>query len=271
MIQEDIKPFLKWAGGKRWFVNYQKHLLPEKHNKYFEPFLGSGALFFSMNHIDGGIISDTNKWLIDAYLAIQSDPQQVKQKLIIHKSNHCNEYYYSIRNKNYRSIYSRAAQLIYLNRTCWNGLFRVNKSGEFNVPIGDRVSIVYNHDDFELISKKLKPFKILHQDFSITTSKARKNDFIYIDPPYTVKHDYNGFIKYNEKLFSWDDQIRLRDCVESALSRGVKILISNANHDSILDLYSGLGEIITLSRNNMLASNKAYRGKYAEIAIKCGY
>lgn len=263
-------PFLKWAGGKRWLVHNHQDLLPQQFNSYIEPFLGSGAVFFSLAPTKG-ILSDLNKDLIDTYIAIRDNWQTVVKKLENHQRNHSKEYYYSVRSNKPKDIVNKAAWFIYLNKTCWNGLYRVNLKGEFNVPIGTKSCIISSKDDYGTIANKLAGLEIVSDDFEKIIQKAKKNDFVFIDPPYTVKHNLNGFVKYNENLFSWRDQIRLRDTVASALRRGVKILILNADHKSIRSLYKGIGLHMELNRASVISGSPIFRGNYKELAIVCGY
>lgn len=272
MIDNAItKPFLKWAGGKRWFCESHLDLIPNEFNNYHEPFVGSGAIFFSIYFNGFAYLSDTNEWLLDTYKAVRDNWEKVERQLKTHRNNHSVEYYYKIRKKEFKTQHLRAAQFIYLNRTCWNGLFRVNKSGGFNVPIGDRSTIIYSDESFKKISDKLNGTIINKLDFTDAFQLMKSGDFAYIDPPYTVKHNYNGFVRYNEQLFSWENQEKLAECVKLAVKKGVKVLVSNADHPSIVELYENVGTIIELSRNNMLSSQSKFRGKYNELAIKCGY
>lgn len=261
-------PFLKWAGGKRWFVKGQKHLLTAKYNRFIEPFLGSGAVYFRLAPTRA-ILSDSNPELINAYTAIRDDWKRVLHHLEDHQLKHCKEHYYHVRCTRYRSLYARAAAFIYLNRTCWNGLYRVNLKGEFNVPIGTKSSVLLGTDNFQEISALLSSADIRVCDFEETLHSATKGDFTFVDPPYTVKHDSNGFIKYNEGLFSWDDQVRLRNCVAKAIRRGAKVLVTNAHHSSITELYEGLGEILTVTRSSVISGSPLARGKFSEVVIKC--
>lgn len=266
----ELKPFLKWTGGKRWFVKEYSDLFPNEFNRYFEPFLGSGVVFFYLEP-KKAYLSDINKKLIDTYKAIQENPQKVKNRLKYHSSKHNKDYYYKIRKRKSGNIYSSAGDFIYLNRTCWNGLYRVNFKGEFNVPIGDRDNVLRKEDDFDLISNVLSNTKLKSCSYFESLKNVKDNDFCFIDPPYTVKHDNNGFIRYNEKLFSWENQERLRDCLVGVKKRGGKALVLNANHKSIQDLYKGVGKIIPLSRNSLLAAKSSFRGKTNELAILIGY
>lgn len=168
-----------------------------------------------------------------------------------------------------RTPESRAAQFIYLNRTCWNGLYRVNLEGKFNVPIGTKQNVILETDDFEATSRLLVGAELVCGDFEKVISRAGENDFVFVDPPYTVKHNYNGFIKYNESIFSWDDQVRLRDSVKTASNRGAKVLVTNACHESIRDIYEDIGELIVLDRASVIAGKSTARGRYEEMVIKC--
>lgn len=267
-IEKPIQPFLKWAGGKRWLVEKHSHLLKVKHERFIEPFLGSGAVYFSLQP-KSAILCDRNEQLIETYSAIKDDWQKVEDLLRKHHNKHSTEYYYEMRAKRMRSASSRAAQFIYLNRTCWNGLYRVNKNGKFNVPIGTKQNVLLSTDNFELISNQLDNSELISGDFEIAIDKATTGDFLFIDPPYTVKHNYNGFVKYNENIFSWDDQIRLRDSVRKAISRGAKAVITNACHESIINIYDGMGEIITLDRASVISGKSEARGRYEEAVIQC--
>ena len=221
--ESEIKPFLKWAGGKRWLVVQHLSIFPSQFDRYIEPFLGSGAVFFHLRP-QNAILSDINKELIETYTAIQEDWESVFCELKKHHRNHCKEYYYRIRSSNPKTPYTRSARFIYLNRTCWNGLYRVNLKGEFNVPIGTKQAVILEKDDFFEVSKILQHAEIKCDDFETVIDEAGKGDLLFVDPPYTVKHSDNGFIKYNEDLFHWDDQVRLSMCLCRAKERGADIM-----------------------------------------------
>ncbi len=265
--EQIIVPFLKWAGGKRWLVAKHSHLLPEKFNTYLEPFVGSGAIYFHLRP-SKAILGDTNSELINAYEALQKDWNSVYSILMDYQKRHCKDFYYEIRGKKFRSPIKKAAQFIYLNRTCWNGLYRVNLKGIFNVPIGTKEKVILNTDNFGSVSKALQGANLQVSDYQQIIESAREGDFVFVDPPYTVKHNFNGFVKYNDKLFSWDDQIRLRNCVEDAISRGVKVLLTNADHESVRELYEGVGEIFSLNRHSVISGDASARGKYSELILK---
>lgn len=267
--ESKVIPFLKWAGGKRWLIAHSDHLIPEFNGTYFEPFLGSGAMFFHLNPTNA-VLSDSNSNLIQAYQAIHDDWQKVLNILKVHHRQHSKDYYYKIRASKPRTPHTKAAKFIYLNRTCWNGLYRVNLNGQFNVPIGTKTNVVLETDRFDIISEFLKKSTLLSGDFSKTIEQAGCDDFIFVDPPYTVKHNHNGFVKYNENLFSWNDQERLKDCVDEAVARGAKVLVTNACHDSIKELYQGYTQV-EMNRSNLISGKAEFRGRYEELIIFCGY
>lgn len=267
-VQKSITPFLKWAGGKRWFISKHSDLFPEKFSRYIEPFVGSGAVFFHLQP-EKAILSDLNSELIEAYESIKEDWVSVWRELKNFHKKHSHEHYYKVRMQNFKSPAKRAARFIYLNRTCWNGLYRVNLKGEFNVPIGTKTEVVRPDDDFCQIANLLKNTKFYAKDFEFVINKARKDDFLFIDPPYTVTHNLNGFIKYNNQIFSWHDQIRLQDCVSRAIERGVKVLVTNADHESVRKLYKKTGKFISLNRTSVISGKAEGRGRYSELLVKC--
>lgn len=266
MNRKGFEPFLKWAGGKRWFINRSDFVVPNFNGMYFEPFLGGGALFFKMLP-SRSFISDMNGDLINAYTVIRDFPGQLVEELAYHHARHGKDYYYSVRSARPGSAVSSAARFIYLNRTCWNGLYRVNLKGEFNVPVGTKKNVIYDGDDFFGMSSALQGATILACDFESALRLAGQDDFLFIDPPYTVKHNNNGFVKYNEGIFSWEDQERLKLAVDGAVERGAKVLITNADHESIHELYAGY-ERVSVSRASVISGAPKGRGFYSEVIIK---
>jgi len=262
-----MKPFLKWAGGKRWFVSQQSHLLPPDYNRYIEPFLGSAAVFFHLQP-NNSLLSDTNQELINTYCAIRDYPELVFRYLKKHQKHHSKEYYYWIRGKSFLSTAKRASCFIYLNRTCWNGLYRVNLKGVFNVPKGTKDSVVFDDDDFFRISRTLQKARLYSQDFEEILESANEGDLVYVDPPYTVKHNNNNFLKYNERIFTWRDQERLAASLDGVARRGARVLISNANHQCIRELYSSSSWVyFDIARHSILASNSMHRRQTSELMI----
>jgi DNA adenine methylase len=262
-----ISPFLKWAGGKRWLVSSQDSIFPRSFSRYIEPFLGGGAVFFHLQP-DVAILGDLNKDLIETYAAIRTDWKEVVRYLRQHQRLHSKSYYYKIRDARLRNSFSRAAKFIYLNRTCWNGLYRVNLLGRFNVPIGTKTTVISDEDDFAGVAKLLKRAELRHDDFAAIIAEARAGDLLFVDPPYTVQHNNNNFVKYNEKLFRWEDQVRLKECLVAAKSRGANIVLTNAYHDSVRRLYSDLGESFCLTRASIIAADAKNRGATEELLIR---
>lgn len=266
MLPDDIRPFLKWAGGKRWLATEIKKLIPTDMSRYVEPFLGGAAVFFAVQP-SYALLSDANQELIEAYEGIKQDWQGVWDRLEWHQKRHCAEHYYLQRSSKETFITTKAARFIYLNRACWNGLYRVNLKGEFNVPKGSKERVIFDYDDFAAIANALSSASLCHSDFEVSIDQCGDGDFLFIDPPYTVKHNMNGFVKYNENLFSWEDQVRLRDCLVRAAERGAEIVVTNADHHSIRNLYKGVGNLRTVRRNSVLSADSRYRGEVTELLI----
>lgn len=261
-------PFLKWPGGKRWFINSCAALLPSHFDRYIEPFLGSGSMFFFLCP-KRAILGDINAELVTVFAAVRDDPNGVMKRLINHERLHSSEHYYSVRRSRPRLSVAKASRLIYLNRTCFNGLYRVNCSGEFNVPIGSRTTVVYDTDDFAAISKVLSNADIRHSDFEPVINEARYGDFVFADPPYTIRHNTNGFLKYNGRLFSWDDQVRLARALGRAKKRGARILLTNANHASVRELYQDGGFISRcVERFSSVSGSTCGRKRCSEAIIR---
>ena len=267
MADDDIiVPPLKWAGGKRWLVSNYPDLFPKKFNRYFEPFLGGAATFFHLRP-QNAVLSDVNPDLINFYRVLRDEPEELAQRMKVLHRQHSKEFYYEMRARQTRTDLTRAAQFLYLNRTCWNGLYRVNLKGQFNVPIGTKSTVVLATDDFVAASEVLKNAALNACDFADTIDQAEEGDFVFADPPYTVKHNMNGFVKYNEKLFSWEDQGRLARAVKMAVRRGASICVSNADHETVRDLYADVGVLHILERQSVLAGTKEHRDSVTEILI----
>lgn len=261
-----VLPFLKWAGGKRWFCENHLDLIPNYGGRYIEPFLGSAAVFFALRPA-WALLTDLNAELIVTYRAVRDAPQAVQELLNGFHERHDNDHYYAMRAEKPANPIELAAWFIYLNRTCWNGLYRVNLKNEFNVPIGTKTDVVLGTDDFQKLSEVLSDVELRCSDFEQTLDQAGEDDFVFVDPPYTVKHNLNGFVKYNDRIFSWSDQLRLRDAVKRASERGAKVMVLNANHESVREIYADVGAQAALSRASVLAGNSAYRAKVEELMI----
>jgi DNA adenine methylase len=262
-----LRPFLKWPGGKRWFAEHHSSFFPQKFNRYIEPFLGSGSVFFYLRPCRA-LLGDINQELIGAYLGIRNSWKQVDSLLKKHQKWHSNSHYYKMRASRMENLGQKSARLIYLNRTCFNGIFRVNHEGQFNVPKGTRDSVLFETDDFQETSDVLQSAEIRVCDFQKLVDEAKRNDFIFADPPYTVRHNLNGFIKYNENLFSWYDQVRLADALQCAKKRGVKIVCTNANHESVREIYRERGFFLKkVSRFSCISASSQSRKQFEELVI----
>jgi DNA adenine methylase len=261
-----MTPFLKWAGGKRWLVNRPDFQIAEYTGTYIEPFLGGGAVFFH-HRPKTSKLSDINARLVDTYKAIKSDWKKVYNHLKAHQLNHSEDHYYRVRENWNGNLHERAAQFLYLNRTCWNGLYRENLKGQFNVPKGTKSSVISYDDDFATVSKILKGASIECCDFETTIENADRGDFVFIDPPYITSHNNNGFVKYNENIFTWQDQLRLRDSVLAAVGRGAKVLMTNADHESVRTLYRTCDKIVVIERASIISGINKGRGRTTELLL----
>jgi DNA adenine methylase len=262
-----VKPFVKWAGGKRQTIQEIKKRMPEKYNRYLEPFLGGGAVFFSLN-FKSAVIGDINEELINTYNIIKNNIKDLIDSLKKHYYD--KEYYYEIRALNPQKLdeIERAGRFIFLNRTCFNGLYRVNKKGLFNVPFGRYKSpLICDEKNLKLVSKKLKSVEIKCGDYKEIVSCAQKNDFIYFDPPYMPLTETSNFVNYNKNGFSKTDQIELRDLFAALSNKGVFCLLSNSYTEEIINLYSEFN-IDTIKAYRNINSRVEGRGKIKEVVIK---
>ena len=239
-----IVPFLRWPGGKRWLADKIHNLINSvDYSRYIEPFIGGGAVFF--RHLPkNAIISDTNKDLIIAYKVIQQNPDKLLN--VLRRMPTDKTTFYKTRQKILTNEIQLAARFLYLNRLAFGGMYRVNKQGKFNVPYGGdrRVDILWTNKLITNASVALKKTKIYCRDFEKILSKCGSGDVSYCDPAYTVSHNNNGFLRYNEKIFSWHDQERLANSCFEAAKRGAYVIISNAACKSIKKLYQPINPIV---------------------------
>jgi DNA adenine methylase len=263
------EPFVKWAGGKRLLADQILAELPRPHDsRYFEPFLGGGAVFFRLGP-GRAILSDFNEDLVDAFKAVREDVEKVISAL--RGLTYGEDEYYRIRAARPRSLAEKAARFIYLNKTCFNGLYRVNLDGQFNVPFGrhPKALVICDEDQLRSASRALQVAVLRHGDFGKFLRLAREGDVAYLDPPYTTAHSNNGFIEYNARIFSWADQARLARHAHILTGRGVRLLISNADHPSIRALYSDTSRfrVIQIRRPSTVAGKAAHRKAATELLI----
>jgi DNA adenine methylase len=260
----NAKPFLKWAGGKKSLLTHLEKILPNSYNSYFEPFLGGGALFFSLQP-KKAFLSDLNKELINTYLQLKRHSKEVIK--ILEKMPYEKTVYYKIRNTYSKDKIYRAARFIYLNRSCWNGLYRENRKGEFNVPFGRfKNPTICDPVNLEAVSNALKKTSLRHVDFEIILEKAQNNDLVYLDPPYVTTHSNNGFLQYNAKIFSLEDQKRLKEVFLKLHKKKCKVILSNADHKFIRELYDQF-YIYRVDRKSLLAGDKKKRKDVSELII----
>lgn len=262
-MSNSISPLLKWAGGKRWLINSGQLPKIPAFRRYIEPFLGGGAMLFSL-HPHVGLVSDLNGELVNFYQVVRDHPLELEERLSEHQNNHCRSHYYRVRESNPHFPLDKATRFLYLNRACWNGLYRENLKGKFNVPIGSKTKLLFGYDDFFSVSDCLKNVDVRCADFESTIDKADDGDFIFVDPPYTVKHNFNGFVKYNSNIFSWRDQIRLASALERASKRGCSIIAANADHETVRELYSQIATYQPIYRHSVLASDPKKRTNVSE-------
>ncbi|UAY51283.1 DNA adenine methylase [Ferruginibacter albus] len=261
-----VKPFLRWAGGKRWLLKDLPRLLPEKSFKNFhEPFLGGGAIFFFLEPKKKSFLSDLNKELIETYHSVQDDIENVISDLLSFKNTE--EDYYKIRNKKFVKSSRKAAQFIYLNQTSFNGIYRVNSRGQYNVPYGHRKNYRLDIENLRLANIALKNCKIAFGDFTDTIKNVNAGDLVFLDPPYTVTHNENGFVSYNQKLFSLQDQYRLANTISEIKEIGAYYILTNAAHEKVREIFNNKDKVIELKRASSIGGKNATRGQYSELII----
>ena len=264
-----IRPFLKWAGGKSQLLAQLDSYLPKSIPHYVEPFLGGGAVFFflrSTGRLTGTVrLSDINAELINAYCAIQDDVQTVLEKLKIHRLNHSKEYYYEVRLQECKQGPVGAARMIYLNKTGYNGLYRVNRSGHFNVPFGRYVNPgIFDEENLLKISEALQGVDLSVRSYEQTIKETGRGDFIYADPPYvplTATSDFTGYIPGG---FGLKEQQALAQALREAGGRGAHFLQSNSATDTVRKLYQDF-TLETVQATRMINCNGASRGKIDEL------
>lgn len=238
-----LMPFVKWAGGKRKLLPIMVNILPEKFETYYEPFLGGGALLLHLQP-EKFVVSDLNKDLINLYLVVRDNVDGLISELFEYKNE--KDFYYAMRDLDRSLTFSelpslkKAARLLYLNKTCFNGLHRLNSKGHFNVPFGDNNRKLFKEDQLRGVSDFLKNnYKgvLVDADFELPMWAAEKDDFVYLDPPYDYVESAGGFTKYTKNGFNREDQIRLKLACDKLDSKGCKFLLSNSATGFIKDLY----------------------------------
>jgi len=269
----EYRPFLKWAGGKR-------QLLPElvghvrrlrSFGAYHEPFVGGGALFFALFGLgairNGVVLSDVNSRLIEAYEGVARDVEEVIELLRHHAKKHSPEHFYAIRRQVPESVVERAARIIYLNRTCFNGLYRENSRGEFNVPLGRYANpSICDEATLRRAAAALSSVTLAIRPFEAVLEMARPRDLVYFDPPYVPLSRTSSFTAYAQGGFAMPDQERLARVFAELASRRVFVMLSNSKTDSVVGLY-GRFPIHTVLASRAVNSNAERRGKIEEVIV----
>ena len=276
IISEKPKPFVKWVGGKRQLlVQFRRLNLypPEKFDvktgRYFEPFVGGGAVFFDLLP-EKGFLSDLNKELVTTYNVIKNDVENLIKTLKKHKID--KEYFLKIRAQDPNSLndLAVASRFIFLNRTCFNGMYRVNSKGGFNVPFGKYENpLICDEVNLRKVSKSLKGIEIKHQDYKEVLKKAKKGDFVYFDPPYYPVSKTASITSYTKESFLDKEQIELRDTFLELNKRGCFVMLSNSDTPFINKIYSGFKgiRITKVEAGRAINSNASGRGKITEVLV----
>ncbi|HYL67102.1 MAG TPA: DNA adenine methylase [Nitrosopumilaceae archaeon] len=272
------KPFVKWAGGKRQLLPILSQHIPKNFDAYFEPFLGGGAVLFhliSQNSQLKCFVSDLNSTLILSYVTIRDKADELITSLEERSENYfknTEEYYYQVRDSNPKNQIDQVSRLIFLNKTCFNGLYRVNSKGKFNVPIGRYVNPnIVNKENLLILSHVLqsKGISIKCEDFTTALKKAREDDFVYLDPPYQPVSSTANFTSYTNDNFGYKDQERLFTEFKKLDSRGCKVMLSNSKSQEVIELFSEYSDsIIEINTNRFINSNSKKRTGHTEILIK---
>lgn len=270
-LQQETYPIVKWVGGKRQLMFELLKNMPENYNRYFEPFIGGGALFFELQP-DNAYISDLNEELINLYQVVRNNVDELITDLQKHDIS--KEYFIEIRNidrteeyKNWSNV-KKASRFIYLNRTCFNGMYRVNSKGEFNVPFGHyKNPRILDENNLINCSNLLQRTEIRHADFSEILKKVKKGDFVYFDPPYVPLSETSSFTSYTKDGFDLDMQFKLRDVCDELDSMGVKFLLSNSDTKLVNELYENYN-IKKVFASRQINANADGRGKITEVLVR---
>ena len=277
MLQKSkVKPFLKWVGGKGQLLEQFQSLLPKKFNNYYEPFIGGGAVFFSLN-LDKAHINDINTTLTQTYIFIKEDVEKVikalkklENEFLSKTQEERKSFYYEIRDK-YNLLpqedFKRSIYFLFFNKTAFNGVYRENSKGGFNVPMGSyKNPKIVDEDNLRSVSESLKNTKITSGTFADAVKNAKAGDFVYFDPPYHPLSETSSFTSYSKDSFSKEDQIKLRDLFVELDKKGVYVMLSNSSAPFIQEIYSGYRQIPVYA-TRMINSKSDKRGKIYEVVI----
>jgi DNA adenine methylase len=268
-------PVLKWAGGKRRLLGQYEEHFPQKFGSYFEPFVGGGAVFFWLHSFENlarksVVLNDINPELVNLYKILKTDCESLIEKLALHHKHHGEEHYYRVRAKNHKRMkpVNRAARLLYLNRTCFNGLYRVNSKGQFNVPMGRyKNPLICDPKGLRAASAALQDTVISLGTYKDCTRSATQGDFVYFDPPYVPLNTTSSFTSYTKENFGLKDQEELAETFAELAARGVKVLLSNSDTPLVRDLYKEFKQHSILAPR-AINSKPDRRQKVSELLIE---
>jgi len=272
---QEVKPFLKWAGGKSQLIQQYVPLFPKTFNRYCESFIGGGAIFFylwnSKRLPSACYLFDNNEELINVYQVVRDEVDILIRLLWLHKKSHRKDYYYKIRNLDRENIalspVEKAARLIYLNKTCFNGLYRVNSKGYFNVPMGSyRNPQIFDEKQLQAVSFALQNVKLEIRDFRTMVDFAQEKDFFYFDPPYHPVSATSSFTRYSANDFTEKDQNDLANVFDALTNKGCYCMLSNSYTPFILNLYKNF-TIKLIDATRRINSNSGKRGLIKEVVV----
>lgn len=270
------KPFLKWVGGKGQLLVQFENLLPKQYNSYFEPFIGGGAVFFSLSPKKASI-NDINKTLVQTYIHIKEDVEKLitslkklEKEFLSKEPEQRKEYYYALREK-YNSLpaedFNKTLYFLFFNKTAFNGVYRENSKGGFNVPMGSYTNPkIVDEENIREVSKVLSNTKITSGSFVDAVKNAKAGDFVYFDPPYHPLSETSSFTSYSKDSFTKEDQIKLRDLFVELDKKGVYVMLSNSSAPFIKEIYSAYKQIPVYA-TRMINSKSDKRGKISEVVI----
>lgn len=257
-----MHPFLRWAGGKRWLVSRLRGKLNiSQFASYHEPFIGGGAMLFSFLP-EHAFISDVNEQLMQAYRIMKEDTEGIIEFIEALKTDE--ETYYRVRSMTPQNEIEAAGRFIYLNRTSFNGIYRVNLRGEYNVPWGKKLNYQFGYENLRKVGKYLQQVEISHGDFELCLEHVQENSLVFLDPPYIMSKNNNVFLKYNQRAFSEQDQDRLAGMIEEIKRRGAYYILTNSNHEKVIETFDKGDNRIELTRTSLIGGTNAKRGAYEE-------
>jgi len=263
---QSSKPFLRWAGGKNWLLKRIEPIWPRLvFNNYHEPFLGAGSFFFFLNTSTNSYLNDINEELIKTFTCVKNDVDSVISEL--KKFENTKAFYYKIRNTTFDTDIQQAARFIYLNQTSYNGIYRVNLRGQYNVPYGNRSKNFLDIECLKSANRALQIANLTSQDFYHCIDKVMSGDLVFLDPPYTISHNNNGFLKYNKKLFSLEDQYRLSAMIDEIKKKDAFYILTNAAHWKIKEIFDKNDNFTELERASLVGGKHAKRTLYKEMLV----